>query len=270
MATAPEHLPAVRVMLVSEPSPALARWASTTEDCIAIGRELIGDADREHLIALLVDGRLRMVAVHTVGIGGRASAPCDVAGLFRAAMLAAAAGFVLVHNHPSGAPAFSDDDRDLWARVSEAGELLGVKALDCIVVTPGRGPALSMANAGAVFGDRQRGPRPASPQDAVEREFRRRIRQRTEAERAAFVAAVTSGAAPGDLAYQDGPRGSALTFRGLTRLFCSAGLPLPEPARLALTLPAGATFASAARHLLKRWKTEGLNHEPRDGGSPQA
>ena len=266
MATPSEYLPAVRVMLVSEATRVEAKWAANPQECIAIGRELIGDADREHVLALLVDVHLRVVAIHTVAIGGLAQAPCDVAATFRAAILANAAGIVLVHNHPSGSAVFSDDDRRLWATIQEAGRLLGIGTHDFLVVTPGGGPAASLVHASEVGAERTR-KTPAV--EAEERAARRRIRCRTEDERTAFVSAIERGAGPGDFMWQERAGGPFLTFRGLARRFCSAGLALPERSTLALGLPKGASYASAARCLLRRWEGEGSGDELRDRGVAQ-
>jgi DNA repair protein RadC len=54
--------------------------------------------------------------------------------VFRPALRDAAAALVLVHNHPSGDPTPSAEDREVTARLASAGEILGVRVLDHIVV----------------------------------------------------------------------------------------------------------------------------------------
>ena len=49
-----------------------------------------------------------------------------------------AAAVILVHNHPSGDPTPSREDREVTKRLQEVGELLGVKVLDHIVIGSGR------------------------------------------------------------------------------------------------------------------------------------
>ena len=64
--------------------------------------------------------------------------PRDV---FKAACLSNAAGLIVAHNHPSGDPTPSSEDRALGARLRQAGELLGVQLLDFLIVTdPADGP----------------------------------------------------------------------------------------------------------------------------------
>ena len=54
--------------------------------------------------------------------------------VFRPALRESAAALVLVHNHPSGDPAPSAEDREVTDRLVRAVELLGVPVLDHVVV----------------------------------------------------------------------------------------------------------------------------------------
>jgi DNA repair protein RadC len=62
------------------------------------------------------------------------------------ALLANAAGLVVYHNHPSGDPTPSREDRDFTRRLAAAAEAVGVRLLDHIVV--GREGCVSMREAG--------------------------------------------------------------------------------------------------------------------------
>jgi len=44
----------------------------------------------------------------------------------------------LIHNHPSGDPAPSPEDRELTRRLTDAGRIMGIKVLDHIVIGAGR------------------------------------------------------------------------------------------------------------------------------------
>lgn len=57
--------------------------------------------------------------------------PRDV---FKRAILQNANSIVLLHNHPSGDPAPSQEDKNITDRLKEAGNLLGVKVLDHVIV----------------------------------------------------------------------------------------------------------------------------------------
>ena len=54
--------------------------------------------------------------------------------VFRAAIAEAAAGIILVHNHPSGDPTPSPEDIEVTARLEEVGRLLDIPLHDHIVL----------------------------------------------------------------------------------------------------------------------------------------
>jgi DNA repair protein RadC len=58
--------------------------------------------------------------------------------VFRAAIAESAAAMILVHNHPSGDPTPSTEDRTVTQQLAEAGRLLGIPVLDHVVVGDGR------------------------------------------------------------------------------------------------------------------------------------
>jgi DNA repair protein RadC len=66
--------------------------------------------------------------------------------VFRAAVMESAAAVILVHNHPSGDPTPSVDDRDLTRQLAAAGRTLGIPVLDHVII--GDGCYLSFAEAG--------------------------------------------------------------------------------------------------------------------------
>jgi DNA repair protein RadC len=58
--------------------------------------------------------------------------------VFRAAIAEAAAGVILVHNHPSGDPTPSAEDRVVTRQLRDAGRLVGIEVLDHVIVGEGR------------------------------------------------------------------------------------------------------------------------------------
>ena len=66
--------------------------------------------------------------------------------VFRPAIAEAAASVILVHNHPSGDPTPSAEDRSVTRQLRSAGELVGIEVLDHVIV--GEGRYVSFAEAG--------------------------------------------------------------------------------------------------------------------------
>ncbi len=100
-----------------------------------LAMSLIGAADREYMLALYLDAHCQCVGFETVAIGGIASVETHPRETFRGAILAGAASLVLAHNHPSGNPNPSANDRIFAARMMECGMVLGIPVNESIVVT---------------------------------------------------------------------------------------------------------------------------------------
>lgn len=58
--------------------------------------------------------------------------------VFKVAITESAAALILVHNHPSGEPTPSAEDREVTRQLVEAGRMLGIPVLDHVVVGDGR------------------------------------------------------------------------------------------------------------------------------------
>lgn len=89
---------------------------------------------REQLVMLILDTKQRLVRQMRVSEGGLASILIQPRDLLREAVRANAAGFILVHNHPSGDPTPSSQDISATKSILEASRLLGVELQDHIVV----------------------------------------------------------------------------------------------------------------------------------------
>jgi DNA repair protein RadC len=68
--------------------------------------------------------------------------------VFRPAIVEAASGVILVHNHPSGDPTPSHEDRVVTRQLARAGEAIGIAVLDHVII--GDGSFHSMAGSGGL------------------------------------------------------------------------------------------------------------------------
>lgn len=105
------------------------------------GREaarLIGGKDREHFIVFHLNATLRVISYETVAIGTLSEAPTHPREVFKAAILANSHGIICAHNHPSGDLQASTMDHSTYRLLQEAGELLGIKVLDFLIVADTR------------------------------------------------------------------------------------------------------------------------------------
>ena len=92
------------------------------------------DAPHEQFHLLLLDGRHRLLREVMASRGTLTASLVHPREVFRPALREGAAALVVAHNHPSGDPAPSGEDREVTRRLVQAGALLGVPLLDHVVV----------------------------------------------------------------------------------------------------------------------------------------
>ena len=92
------------------------------------------DAERELFLGLLLDGRHRVLREVVISQGTLTASLVHPREVFQAAVRESAAALVLVHNHPSGDPAPSSEDRGVTQRLEHVGEILGIRVLDHVIV----------------------------------------------------------------------------------------------------------------------------------------
>ena len=109
---------------------------------------LLAGRDREHCLLVNLDTKHRLLGVVTVSIGTVDHTFMAPREIFREALLAGASAVFLAHNHPSGDPTPSADDRQVTRRLATAGTTLGVDVLDHLVV--GAGDWVSLARLGVL------------------------------------------------------------------------------------------------------------------------
>ncbi len=103
-------------------------------DVATVVRESVRGARRETFFALLLDARRRILSLRVVSQGSADSALVHPREVFSPAVREGACAIVVAHNHPSGDPTPSAEDRDVTERLRRAGALLGIALLDHVVV----------------------------------------------------------------------------------------------------------------------------------------
>lgn len=104
------------------------------EDAAAVVMEEMRHLDREHFCALLLNTKHQVVARETISIGTLNTSVVHPRELFKTAIKRSASAVILVHNHPSGDPTPSREDRDITRRLQEAGSIIGIEVLDHIII----------------------------------------------------------------------------------------------------------------------------------------
>ncbi|MFP4522630.1 MAG: RadC family protein [Fibrobacterota bacterium] len=98
-------------------------------------RPLISHCRQENLFLICLDSRNRPIGeaikLFTGSVNETMAHPREI---FRSAVSRSAVSIILVHNHPSGDSGPSSNDRKMTRVVAKAGEMMGVKLLDHIIV----------------------------------------------------------------------------------------------------------------------------------------
>ncbi|QQR72479.1 MAG: DNA repair protein RadC [Holophagales bacterium] len=90
--------------------------------------------DQEVMGALFLDSRHRLLADRELFRGTLSRAAVEPRALLREGLLLGAGGLILFHTHPSGDPSPSAEDLAFTRRMAEAGEAVGVRLIDHLVV----------------------------------------------------------------------------------------------------------------------------------------
>ena len=92
----------------------------------------------EHLGMFCLNVKGEVIAFHEVSHGEIAATNCHPREIFKRAILNNAAGIIVFHNHPSGDATPSNEDILGTRRMLDAGQILGIKVVDHLVVSEGK------------------------------------------------------------------------------------------------------------------------------------
>ncbi len=116
------------------PSPRITSPDDALAFCRARFRRVVADADQEIFFTVCLNTKHEVTAVHEVTRGTLNASLAHPREVFRPAVRDAAAAVLLVHNHPSGDPTPSREDREVTRRLEAAGRHLGIEVLDHVIV----------------------------------------------------------------------------------------------------------------------------------------
>lgn len=133
--------------VMDDPTSAHEAWESI------VATEPDHEPDKECVVVFCLDARLRPFSWHRVSLGSVSETSAHPREVLRPVIASAAHSFLMMHNHPSGDPAPSEDDIRITRRMIEAAELMQVRLMDHVIVgrpEPGREPYYSFREAGIV------------------------------------------------------------------------------------------------------------------------
>ncbi len=94
--------------------------------------------DRECFKSILLTSKNDIIAIDDISVGTLSSSPVHVREVFKRAVMKSAYSIIITHNHPSGDPAPSANDDSVTNSVKRAGEVMGIRVLDHVIIGAGK------------------------------------------------------------------------------------------------------------------------------------
>jgi DNA repair protein RadC len=104
------------------------------------------DLKKEVFQCVLLDSKNRILKDVKISEGSLSLAVIHPREVFNPAVRESAASVLFVHNHPSGDPTPSEEDKAVTRQLVEAGKILGIHVLDHVII--GDGCSMSFAELG--------------------------------------------------------------------------------------------------------------------------
>lgn len=107
---------------------------TSAKDVFNLFKERLKEEKQENFIVLLLSNKNNIIRQETISKGIIDAAIIDPREIFKPAIRNSASRLILIHNHPSGDPSPSQEDRDITEKIIEAGDLLQIAVLDHVVI----------------------------------------------------------------------------------------------------------------------------------------
>jgi DNA repair protein RadC len=124
-----------RVCLIRENTGDEIIKINKESDVYELVKDELVNSDREMFLSVMLTVKNDLIGVETVSIGSITASTVTPRDVFKSAILANAVAIIVCHNHPSGELTPSNEDIELTKQLIVAGELLGIKVLDHLIVS---------------------------------------------------------------------------------------------------------------------------------------
>lgn len=94
----------------------------------------LSECDRERFYSVHLDAQHHVCGLEMVTQGTLDASLITPREVYKAAILSNAGAIILVHNHPSGSPDPSREDRSITEKLVDSGDVLGIPVVDHIII----------------------------------------------------------------------------------------------------------------------------------------
>lgn len=110
------------------------RKISNAKDVFDLFHDRLKDKKQEHFYVLMLNTQNNIIGEQLISKGILDASIVHPREVFKPAIKNSASKIILIHNHPSGDPTPSQEDLEITKKITEAGEELGIKVLDHVIV----------------------------------------------------------------------------------------------------------------------------------------
>ncbi len=107
---------------------------SSPEDVFEYAHSRFPSQDKEHFMVIHLNSKNRILRSEIVATGIINASLAHPREIFKSAIKENAYAIIIVHNHPSGDPTPSEEDKTITEQLAKAGELMGIPVLDHVVI----------------------------------------------------------------------------------------------------------------------------------------
>ena len=144
----PSELQVVNIRMVKEPSLYSKDKITCPEDAVKVIAKELATYDREVFAVLNLKTNGQPINFNICSVGTLDASLVSPRETLKSCLLSNAASFICLHVHPSGSLNPSIEDKDVTRRLMEAGDILGVRMIDHLIVAGGSGLVFSFKSEG--------------------------------------------------------------------------------------------------------------------------
>ena len=119
---------------IASAEPLVRDSITSPEDGVALLMPRLRYESKEHFLVVLLNSKNKVLDVEQISEGSLNSSVVHPREVFAPAVLHHAAAILTAHNHPSGDPTPSKEDKDLTNTLVQAGKYMGIPVLDHIII----------------------------------------------------------------------------------------------------------------------------------------
>ncbi len=127
-------------------SPEQRKSISNSQEAYESFLALIDDPTKEHFMVAYLNRGNKVIKVERISTGGLSGTSADPKVIFKNALLKEATALMVCHNHPSGVPRPSAEDKNLTKNLIAAGKIFDINVLDHLII--GENSYFSLAEEG--------------------------------------------------------------------------------------------------------------------------